>query len=91
MSELEEQQAKRIEELEAEVKLLKQKLDALIRIHFGSKSEKLDPDQLELLLGEDAAKKPDASAGKTLAPVDVDREGKTSKFPPNKEPKSSDP
>ena len=94
VSELEEQQAKRIAEveernrlLEAEVRLLKQKLDALIRIHFGSKSEKLDPGQLELLLGEDAAKKPDASAGKILAPVDVDREDKSSKFAPNKERK----
>lgn len=46
--------------------LLRQKIDLLIRHVFGSKSEKLDPAQLELLLGgaanEDEPKKDEASA-----------------------------
>ena len=45
-----------------EIKLLKEKVDLLIRRLFGSKSEKLDAAQLELLLKEDALGKADASA-----------------------------
>jgi len=59
----------RIRDLEAaqqqmsqEIKLLKEKIDLLIRRLFGSKSEKLDAAQLELLLKEDAPGKADASA-----------------------------
>jgi len=44
-----------------EIKLLKEKIDLLIRRLFGSKSEKLDAAQLELLLKEDALGKADAS------------------------------
>lgn len=33
-----------------EVKLLKEKVDALIRMIYGKKSEKIDPNQLMLLL-----------------------------------------
>lgn len=45
-----------------ELKLLKEKVDLLIRRIFGSKSEKLDLAQLELLLKEDQSGKADASA-----------------------------
>ena len=46
-------------ELEAsrlEVKLLREKIDALLRRLYGSKSERLDPDQLMLLEGIDSKK-----------------------------------
>jgi hypothetical protein len=39
-----------------ENKLLREKLDALIRLLYGKKSEKLDPDQLMLLEGLEAKK-----------------------------------
>ena len=34
----------------AEIKILKQKLDAVIKLLYGAKSEKIDPAQLQLLL-----------------------------------------
>jgi Transposase C of IS166 homeodomain len=40
----------------AEIIVLKQTIDALCRRIFGKSSEKLDPAQLELLLGGDLAK-----------------------------------
>jgi hypothetical protein len=65
------QKDQRIRDLEAaqqqmspEIKLLKEKIDILIRRLFGSKSDKLDAAQLELLLKEDALGKADASAEK---------------------------
>ena len=68
------QKDKRIRELEAdkqqmaqEIKLLKEKLDLLIRRLFGSKSEKLDSTQLELLLKDLDLGKADASAEKAEA------------------------
>ena len=45
----------------AEIVILKQQIDALCRRIFGSSSEKLDPAQLELMLGGDLAKKADAA------------------------------
>jgi transposase len=49
-----------IERLEQENRLLREKIDLLIRRMFGSSSEKLDPAQLLLLLqGEDGPEKPD--------------------------------
>jgi transposase len=48
--------------LREENRLLRQKLDIVIRQLFGSKSEKLDPGQLELLLGGE-----DAGLGKAHA------------------------
>ena len=39
-----------------EVKLLKEKVDALARMVFGQKSEKLDPNQLMLLKGAESKK-----------------------------------
>ena len=50
------------EQLRQENKLLKEKLDLLIRRLFGSKSEQLDAAQLELLLKEADLGKADASA-----------------------------
>ena len=45
----------------AEIAQLKQTIDALVRRIFGSKSEALDPAQLELLLGPDSSKKAPAA------------------------------
>jgi hypothetical protein len=55
------------EQLKQEIKLLKQKVDLLIRRLFGSKSEKLDPAQLELLLKDLDLGKAIASAEKAEA------------------------
>ena len=55
------------QQMSQEIKLLKEKIDLLIRRLFGSKSEKLDAAQLELLLKEDALGKADASAEKAEA------------------------
>lgn len=43
--------------LRAEIAQLKQTIDTLVRRIFGTRSETLDPAQLELLLGSDLAKK----------------------------------
>ena len=74
LQELLAQKDKRIRELEAdkqqqaqEIKRLKEKLDLLIRQLFGSKSEKLDSAQLELLLKDLELGKSDASAEKAEA------------------------
>lgn len=48
MTELEQSQAEIIEQLREENKILRQKLDYIIRQLHGSKSEKLDPNQLDL-------------------------------------------
>jgi len=61
MTELERIQAETIEQLREENRLLRQKLDHVIRQLFGSKSEKLDPGQLELFGELDSAGKPPAS------------------------------
>lgn len=45
----------------AEIVVLKQTIDALCRRIFGTSSEKLDPAQLELMLGGDLAKKAPAA------------------------------
>ena len=44
----------RIKKLEAELARKDQIIDALQKRLFGSQSERLDPDQLELLMGEEA-------------------------------------
>ncbi len=76
MTDLEQRQAKEIALLREQNHLLQQKLEALIRLHFGQKSEKLDPSQLELLLeglGEqEVPGKPEESTGDAVAPVDED-------------------
>ena len=56
-------------DLRQAVKLLNQKVDALVRRIFGARSEKLDPAQLELFMaGTDLSSAPDASSG---APEDT--------------------
>ena len=74
LQELLAQKDQRIRELEGdkqrqaqEIKLLKEKIDLLIRRLFGSKSEKLDAAQLELLLKDVDLGKADASAEKAEA------------------------
>ena len=53
----------KVKQLEVENQLLRQKLDALSKRLFGTSSEKLDPNQLELLMEElEAPKKPEASS-----------------------------
>ena len=60
----EAQLLERIAEQDKEIALLRQKLDLVLRKLFGAKSEKLDPDQLLLLLhGEDSV------PGKSPEPV----------------------
>jgi Transposase C of IS166 homeodomain len=79
LQELIAQKDKRIRELEAdkqqqaqEIKLLKEKVDLLIRRLFGSKSEKLDSAQLELLLRDLDLGKADASAEKAEVAPNVE-------------------
>ena len=60
------------EQLKQEIKLLKQKVDLLIRRLFGSKSERLDPAQLELLLKDLDLGKALASAEKAEATPNVE-------------------
>jgi len=55
-----------------EIKLLKEKVDLLIRRLFGAKSEQLDAAQLDLLLKEDELGKADASAEKAEASPSVE-------------------
>jgi len=62
MTELERIQAELIEQLREENRLLRQKLDHVIRQLYGSKSEKLDPAQLDLFGDLDGPGKPEASA-----------------------------
>ncbi len=50
MTELERAQQKEIARLREENRLLRQKVDLLVRQLFGARSERLDPGQLELLL-----------------------------------------
>lgn len=56
-----------VAERDARIAVLEQKIDLLVRRLFGAKSEKLDPAQLELLLGEGPGKD-EASHGDS-APV----------------------
>lgn len=66
--------------LETENKLLRQKVDLLVRRCFGAKSESLNPDQLELLLtgdeepppGKSDASRVASTAGDTLEAVPKD-------------------
>jgi transposase len=55
-----------------EIKLLKEKVDLLIRRIFGSKSEKLEAAQLELLLKDLDLGKADASAEKAEATPNIE-------------------
>lgn len=70
MDEAREQQLlDEVARLRAENLLLQQKIDALVRRIFCTKSESLDPGQLELLLDPDALKKAPAAAPADLGPA----------------------
>ncbi len=58
-----------IERQAAEILVLRQTVDALTRRIFGVSSEKLDPAQLELMLGAVEAKKPDAAGSEGPGPA----------------------
>lgn len=58
-----------IAQLREENRLLKEKIDHLIKVIHGQSSEKLSDDQLELLLDPDALKKPAAAEPDDLGPV----------------------
>ena len=67
-----DQQKREIKQQALEIKILRQKLDALARRIFGKSSEKLDANQLELLLklqGEE-----ELTPGKSQASSDLDEE-----------------
>lgn len=67
MTPREEELLKKLAERDAEIALLRQKIDLLIKRIFGSKSEKLSPAQLELLFGPENPGKADASSEKEEA------------------------
>ena len=76
MSELEKSQAKtielqrqQIEQLREENRLLKEKVDYVLRQLYGAKSEKFDAAQLELLFDADLAKKLNAADCEEDAPA----------------------
>lgn len=83
---LEQRLTREVESLRAEnkaqqieIKLLREKIDLLIRRIFGKSSEQLDDGQLMLLLqgGDDGAKKAEASsASPGVLEAEVDRRGK---------------
>lgn len=72
-----------------EIKLLREKIDLLIRRIFGRSSEQLDDGQLMLLLqgGDDGAKKAEASsASPGVLEAEIEKRGKdTAKIKPRKE------
>ena len=62
----EQQLEKENARLQQEIKLLKEKLDLLLRKQFGQSSEKVSPDQLDLLLNNlDGTGKPEDDGSKT--------------------------
>jgi transposase len=74
-------------ERDARIAILEQKLDAVVRRLFGTKSEKLDPGQLELLLGESLGKA-EASGGDQLpGPEASETESGAAKPTPRNKPR----
>src|SRR5271156_5792491 len=67
------QRDNRIEELENENALLRQKVDLLVRKVFGASSEKLDPSQLDLFLLQAENTPGKASASSALEEADPQR------------------
>lgn len=63
-----EQLIKEVERLRKENELLRQKLDALARRLFGRKSEQLDKNQLEFLLGQLAQSDQPSASGEAAIP-----------------------
>lgn len=70
-------------EAKIEIRLLRGRLDALARRIFGTKSEKLDPGQLQLLLAlaEEESKKEQPSAGNPGPAAEGSRPGAKSRKP----------
>ena len=84
---LEEENAR----LQQEIKLLQQKLDLLLRRQFGQSSEKVSPDQLDLLLNNpDDAGKPEDDGSKTEEETVVLRKTKKRKPGNAKKPRIPD-
>ena len=84
---LEEENAR----LQQEIKLLQQKLDLLLRRQFGQSSEKVSPDQLDLLLNNpDDAGKPEDDGSKTEEETVVLRKTKKRKPGNEKKPRIPD-
>jgi transposase len=74
--------------LRAEIKLLREKVDLLVRRIFGKSSEQLDDGQLMLLLqgGDGAKKDPASSANPGVLEAEIEKRGKDSpKTQPRKE------
>lgn len=67
-----------------EIRLLKEKIDHLIKVIHGAKSEKLDAAQLELLLDPEAAKKLEAVDGNEEPPAAEDPVSSPRKRAPRK-------
>jgi transposase len=74
MTELERALAE-IELLREENRLLRQKLDYVIRQLYGAKSEKLSPDQLDLFVELDSLGKPETSGADEAAEALIDTAG----------------
>lgn len=89
MTPLEARLTEEVAALRAENKLLREKVDLLIRRIFGRSSEQLDDGQLMLLLqgGDDGAKKAEASsASPGVLEAEIEKRGKdTAKIKPRKE------
>jgi transposase len=89
MTPLEARLTEEVAALRAENKLLREKVDLLIRRIFGRSSEQLDDGQLMLLLqgGDDGAKKdPASSASPGVLEAEIEKRGKdTTKIKPRKE------
>ena len=73
MTPLEAHLTMKVEALRQENKLLREKIDLLVRRVFGASSEKLDTDQLLLSLEGAEVKKPEASSG-ALAALEAEPE-----------------
>ena len=74
--------------LRAEIKLLREKIDLLVRRIFGKSSEQLDDGQLMLLMqgGDGAKKDPASSANPGVLEAEIEKRGKDSpKTQPRKE------
>ena len=81
MTPLEARLTEEVESLRRENKLLREKVDLLVRRIFGKSSEQMDDGQLMLLLqGDDGAKKdPASSASPGALEAEIDQRGKGSK------------
>ena len=64
------------EQLREENRLLRQKVDALIKLLYGAKNEKIDPAQLQLLLQGLEPEKPESPSGNSDAPPEGDENPK---------------